>query len=69
MRKMRDTPSEGQLELKFEDSVLRSDFVNKTNNNVVRVQFGSSKPVSVAGSKNDRVLIERILQSAQKLKW
>ena len=69
MRKMRDTPSEGQLELKFEDSALRSEFATKINSNVVRVQFGIQKPTPVAGSKNDRVLIERILESAQKLKW
>lgn len=69
MRKKREAPSEGQLELKFEPEVSSAEPLPTIGSNVVRVKFGAQKSVSLNGSKKDQALIERILQNAQKLKW
>lgn len=69
MRKKRDTPSEGQLELDFGDSTSSIKSGSKGYNNVVKVQFGVPKTISLEGSRHDQVWIKRILHNAQKLKW
>lgn len=70
MRKnKRVTPSEGQLELKFEAAAAHSEPLPDVVNNVLRVNFGVPKSVSLSGNKTEQALIERIIQNAQKLKW
>lgn len=69
MRKMRDTPSESQLELDFSDLATSVECKSKGRSNVVKVQFGVPKRIPLEGSRHDLVWIERILHKAQKLKW
>lgn len=69
MRKKRDSAPVEQLELQFDAVVSDVDAPSSTTNNVVRVQFGAPKTPSLSGSPKDRALVERILQSAQRLKW
>ena len=68
-RKKRDTSSEGQLELKFEATAKASESLPSFTNNVLQVNFGSRRAVPLDGNKNERALIDRILENAQKLKW
>ena len=69
MHDKRDTHSEKQLPLEFEAlGSLPNDATNLVSN-VVRVQFGAQKNGPVVRSDKEQALIERILQSAQKLKW
>lgn len=69
MRKKRDTPSERQLELDFGDLISSIESGSKSYSNVVKVQFGVPKTMSLEGSRHDQVWIKRILHNAQKLKW
>mgnify|MGYP000856260441 CR=1 FL=1 len=69
MRKKRDTAPVEQLELDFESVVVTPDVPSSSASNVVRVQFGTPKTPSLTGTPKDRALVERILQSAQRLKW
>lgn len=69
MRKKRDSAPVEQLELEFDAVVSAPEAPSSTTNNVVRVQFGAPKTPSLSGSPKDKALVERILQSAQRLKW
>ena len=69
MQKKRDTAPVKQLELEFDTMVVIPEDSSKISNNVVHVQFGMQKTAPLSGSPKDRVLIDRILQSAQRLKW
>lgn len=69
MQKKRDTPSERQLELKFDDALLPNEPSIRIINNVVRVNFGMPRTPPSHSNNIEQVLIERILQNAQKLKW
>lgn len=69
MQKKRDSAPVEQLELEFAPLVLAQEVPSNTANNVVRVQFGTPRTPSLSGSPKDRALVERILQSAQRLKW
>lgn len=69
MRKKRDTAPEKQLALEFDTIVATPETSSIMTNNVVHVQFGMQKTTPLSGSPKDRALIERILQSAQRLKW
>lgn len=69
MREKRGTPSERQLVLDFSGLVSSVECESKGRNNVVKVQFGVPKRISMESSRHDQVWIERILHKAQKLKW
>lgn len=69
MRKKRDTAPVEQLELEFDTIVVTPEVSSSITNNVVHVQFGMQKTAPLSGSPKDRALIDRILQSAQRLKW
>lgn len=69
MRKKRDAPSERQLKLDFGDLVSSVESESEGRSNVVKLQFGVPKRISLEGSRQDQVWIERILHNAQKLKW
>lgn len=69
MRKKRDTAPVEQLELEFDTMVVTPEVSSSIANNVVHVQFGMQKIAPLSGSPKDRALIDRILQSAQRLKW
>lgn len=69
MQEKRDTHSEKQLPLEFDSVAATRNSSTSVANNVVRVQFGIQKNAPLGGSSKDQALIERILQSAQKLKW
>lgn len=69
MRKKRDTAPVEQLELELDAIEVPHEALSSITNNVVRVQFGMQKPPPLSGSPKDRALVERILQSAQRLKW
>ena len=70
MQKKRDSTPVKQLELELEvtedaSSVAQSSVLG----NVIRVQFGTRKPSHLSDSPKERALVERILQSAQRLNW
>lgn len=69
MQKKRDTPSEWQLELEFDTAVEIADSEPTKPSNVVKVQFRIPRTNTLSDSKQDQALIDRILQSAQRLKW
>jgi hypothetical protein len=69
MQKKRDVPSDLQLELEFAALVVKVDAAPTTASNVVQVQFRRAKTAPLSCDKNEQQLINRILQSAQKLKW
>jgi hypothetical protein len=69
MQNKRDAHSEKQLPLEFDAMTSIPEGSNRVVSNVVRIQFGLQKTVPISGSAKDQELIERILQSAQKLKW
>jgi hypothetical protein len=69
MQDKRDTHSGKQLPLEFDTRVSSSKDSSDVINNVVQVQFWIRKNTPASGSNKDQALIERILQSAQKLKW
>jgi hypothetical protein len=69
MRKKRDTPPVEQMEFQFDTSVTTPEVTSIAANNVVHVQFGMPKTVPLRGTPKDQALIDRILQSAQRLKW
>jgi hypothetical protein len=69
MQKERDTPPAEQMEFQFDTEVTTSDFSHSAANNVVHVQFGAPKTVPLVDTPRNQALIDRILQSAQRLKW
>ena len=69
MRKKRDSAPVKQLELDFDTVAVVPEAQKDTVSNVVRVQFGTPKAPSLTGTPKDKALVERILQSAQRLKW
>ncbi len=69
MRKERDSAPVEQLEFEFDPAVLAPEPKSSMASNVVRVQFGAPRAPSLDGSPKDRTLVERILQSAQRLNW
>lgn len=72
MQQKRDSAPVEQLELalEFAPPVIAPHEVPRcTVSNVVRVQFGLQKATLMSSSSKDRALVERILQSAQRLKW
>lgn len=69
MQKMRDAPSEKQLELEFGTLVETSEAPLSVVSNVVRVQFGTPRSAPPCDNTQDQELLVRILQNAQKLNW
>lgn len=69
MQKQRDASSVEQLELEFNIALAAAETQPSIENNVVHVQFGLPKSQPCDKAVADRVLIERILQSAQRLRW
>ena len=69
MQKQRYASPVEQLELEFNIALAASKTPPSIENNVVHVQFGLPKSQPSDKAVADRVLIERILQSAQRLRW
>lgn len=69
MQNKRDAHSEKQLPLEFDVTASTPEGSTRIVSNVVRVQFGLQKSAPISETSKDQALIERILQSAQKLKW
>jgi hypothetical protein len=71
MPKKRDTPPPNveQMEFQFDTEALPTEVASFLANNVVHVQFGTPKTTPSKGTPKDQALIDRILQSAQRLKW
>lgn len=69
MREERDSTPVEQLELDFDLLIAAPEVSPSKQSNVVHVQFGIQKAAAQRDALKDRALVERILQSAQRLKW
>jgi hypothetical protein len=69
MREKPEKSSEKQLEFEFDTVVVPDGGSEMITKNVIHVQFRPQKSTSLGNSRKDQALVERILLSAQRLKW
>jgi hypothetical protein len=70
MQKKRDiSASLRQLELRLDSTDSPPKATSNIPSNVLHVQFGASAASRLEVAAKDQVFIDRILESAQRLKW
>jgi hypothetical protein len=70
MQKKRDiSTSLLQLELRLDSTDSSPKAASNIPSNVLHVQFGASEASRLEFASKDQIFIDRILESAQRLKW